>query len=183
MIENQDYNSTEVLNSESEFLSCTFQNCLFTGIDLSGFTFDACHFIGCDFSMCKLHKTVLVNAKFDDCKLLGLDFGKCSKYIFSVAFRKCILNYSVFQKMTLRKTQFIQCVIHEAFFDEADLTQASFDGSDLEGTRFEHCNLTSSDFRNALGFVIFPQLNKLKGARFSYPGVLGLLSDAGIVVE
>lgn len=177
------FNNEPLPENENEFMGCVFKSCVFSGINLSKFSFDDCHFINSDLSMCRMENTVFSKVTFTDCKLQGIDFGKCSKYVFSVTFEKCILNYSVFLKTNLRKTLFHDCVIREAFFAETDLTQASFAGCDLDATNFERCVLSQCDFRTAVNYIIYPSQNKLKNAKFSYPGVLGLLADLGIVVE
>ena len=53
----------------------------------------------------------------------------------------------------------------------------------LEGAIFERTNLESSDFRTATHFTIDPEKNRLKKAKFSKEGVLGLLKNYDIVVE
>ena len=63
-----------------------------------------------------------------------------------------------------------------------DLSQAIFENCDLAGTLFENTILEKTDFRTAYNYSIDPELNKIKKAKFSLPGVLGLLSKYDIEV-
>jgi len=182
MTSNETISGTSILN-DNDFVNCAFKNCSFAGQDLSKFNFESCEFIGCDLTMCKMENTAYSEVVFNDCKLQGVEFGKCSKYVFSVTFEKCVLNYAVFLKNNLKKLRFVHCSIREAFFAECDLTQALFDNCDFEMTSFERCNLSGCDFRTSWNYIIIPSQNKLKKAKFAYPGVLGLLADLDIVVE
>jgi hypothetical protein len=44
-------------------------------------------------------------------------------------------------------------------------------------------NLTGADFRTAYNYSLDPENNKLKNARFSGPGVLGLLDKYDIKID
>ena len=68
-------------------------------------------------------------------------------------------------------------------FTEADLTSSLFDNCELAGARFERTILEKADLRTSRNYSIDPELNKIKKARFSYPGVLGLLSKYEIDID
>lgn len=68
----------------------------------------------------------------------------------------------------------------EADFTLADLGSANFQGSDLRGAVFSRTVLEKTDFRNAQGFRLDPELNRIKGARFDLNGLPGLLGKYGI---
>jgi hypothetical protein len=48
---------------------------------------------------------------------------------------------------------------------------------------FEGTNLEKTDFRSAFNYSLDPEINRMKKARFSLPGVTGLLGKYGIEVE
>ena len=172
------------LNEEStEFNKCTFKSTIFSGQDLTKYEFIDCTFNSCDFSSSRFENLVLTRAKFICCKMIGIDFSKCSRYTFSATFDNCILNYCVFIKNNLKKTLFKKCIIREALFSESDLNYASFPECDLTATVFDKCDLMDCDFRTAENYSLNPSLNKIKNAKFSYPGVLGLLSYFKIIIE
>jgi uncharacterized protein YjbI with pentapeptide repeats len=73
--------------------------------------------------------------------------------------------------------------LQEVDFTESDLSGSSFDNCDLSGALFENTNLEKTDFRSAFNYTINPEINRMKKARFSLPGVAGLLEKYGIVIE
>jgi len=167
----------------TEYKDTIFKNSNFAKGNLGSYEFTDCTFFSCDLSMTRFDNAVFTRVKFVNCKLLGVDFGKCSKFIFSVSFDDCILNYCFFHKNNLKKTLFKKCVIKEASFAEAELNTAIFAECDLTATTFERCNLTECDFRTAQNYNILPSENKIRNAMFSYPGVLGLLNHYHIIIE
>lgn len=179
--EGVDYTGKSLNNRE--FNECTFVRCNFNSVDLSGNQFMDCTFIDCDLSMAKTEQTGLKLCVFKNSKLLGVDFSKCSTFLFAVKFDNCLLDYAVFYKMKIKKTLFDHCSLKEANFAECDLSASRFTECNLEKTVFENTNLTEVDFRTAQNYQIHPELNRIKKAKFSYPGVLGLLMGYGIVIE
>jgi fluoroquinolone resistance protein len=167
----------------SEFENCTFANCQFLHVDLSRVVFLRCVFSGCDLSMAKLPLTVIRDVKFVGCKLLGTHFEHCSKRLFSAEFQDCILRLSSFSKLVLRRTRFQHCALHEADFTDCDLSGSIFDDCDLTRARFLRTNLEKADFRTSFGYSIDPETNRLKKAKFSMAGILGLLDKYDILVE
>ncbi|TKG95905.1 pentapeptide repeat-containing protein [Puteibacter caeruleilacunae] len=166
-----------------EFSDCLFKNCHLSELDLSGYEFTECVFESCDLSMTKFDNTLLAKAKFVDCKLIGVDFSPCIKYMFTVNFESCILNYSHFNKNKLSNTIFQNCLMREASFFDVDFSKASFPMCDLSGAVFENCNLKECDLRSAKNYSINPSNNNIKKAKFSYPDVIGLLNYFEIVIE
>jgi fluoroquinolone resistance protein len=58
-----------------------------------------------------------------------------------------------------------------------------FQQVDLTGAVFNRTILIGADFTTAQHFVLDPDLNMVKKARFSLNGLPGLLAKHGIVVE
>jgi len=166
-----------------DYEGCAFNNCNFASVDLSGLAFSECTFKGCDLSLAKMNKTALRDARFKDSKLLGLRFENCADFLFSVAFNGCNLNLSTFFKKNLKKTRFINCSLKETDFTESDLGGAVFDNCDLARAIFTHANLERADFRSSFNYSIDPEMNRMKKAKFSSAGVVGLLDKYDIEVE
>lgn len=183
MLKKQTFTNYILNQDETDFENCTFQKSNFSKLDLESYEFSDCTFIDCDFSMTKITGVVFSNIKFVDCKIMGVDFSKCSRFTFSVSFEKCILNYCFFLKNSLKKTIFKDCIIKEAAFSECDLSFALFHNCDLLTTVFERNNLECCDFRSAQNYNLNPSDNRIKKAKFSYPGVIGLLSHLNIIIE
>lgn len=87
-----------------------------------------------------------------------------------------------FFNLEMSGTTFSRCEMSECDFGECKLTEADFSGLDLTKCRFQGCDLTKASFVEAVNYVVDPNLNQIKGAKFSYPGVLGLLEGYGVEV-
>ena len=90
---------------------------------------------------------------------------------------------SSFFKLKIKKTKFKDSTLHEVDFTETDLTEAVFDNCDLKRATFEHTNLEKADFRNAFNYSIDLEQNRIKKAKFSKTGIVGLLGKYDIVIE
>jgi len=64
-----------------------------------------------------------------------------------------------------------------------DLTQALFEQCDFAGATFERTVLGKSDLRSSFNYVLDPETDRIKKARFSLAAVAGLLQKYGIEVE
>ena len=53
----------------------------------------------------------------------------------------------------------------------------------LGRTQFSRCDLQKVDFREATDYLIDPTVNRMQGARFSFPDVVALLSGFGLKIE
>jgi len=175
-------NYSEKPLDKGEYESCTFTYCDFANTDLSNILFIECSFINCNLSLVKLTKTAFRDVTFKDCKMLGMLFNNCNDFGFSVQFENCQLNHSSFFKLKLKKTLFKNCSLEEVDFSESDLTESKFDGSQLKEARFEHTNLEKADLRTASSYSIDPEINKIKKAKFSLSGVIGLLDKYDIQI-
>jgi uncharacterized protein YjbI with pentapeptide repeats len=171
------------LSKGGEYEGCVFAACNFSGVDLSRMIFIDCRFEQCDLSMAKLINTSFQDVYFKGCKQLGLRFDECSGKILSFSFEACILNLSAFSGLKLKGTRFKDCLLREVDFGSCDLTQADFSNSDLDRALFQNTILEGADFRTAYNFTIDPEMNRLRKARFSTQGLVGLLGKYQIVVE
>jgi len=167
---------------KKEFVECTFRHCDFSEAHLSTTDFIDCHFIGSNLSMIQVAGTGFKNVDFDNCKMLGVDFQVCSDFLLKLSFKDCQLDFSNFHQMKLAQTQFINCRMESVEFQEADLSRAVFKGSSLMNAQFYNSNLEESDFREAIAYIINPNQNRVKGAKFSLDGVMGLLQQYQIEI-
>ena len=174
---------SEKLLPKSEFVDCVFNNCNFSKADLSQHDFLDCHFKGGNLSLAIMENTGLKNIVFTDCKLTGIDFSRCTNFLFAVKFENSPLDYSSFFQKKMKKTLFTGCSIKDADFTEADLSSAVFKDCDLMNASFINTVLEKTDFRTARNYVFDPEMNKIKKAKFSYPGVTGLLAKYDIEIE
>ena len=78
---------------------------------------------------------------------------------------------------------FKQVSLVEVDFTEADVSESVFDDCNLQGAIFEQSILEKADFRTAYNYIINPQLNSLKGAKFKLYGLPGLLAAHKIIIE
>lgn len=175
-------NSTQKL-APGKYDHCTFTNSNLSKLDLFNFQFIDCVFEHCDLSLANIANTAFREVQFKHCKLLGLHFEDANPILFAVRFDACQLNLSSFYQRALKNTPFKDCSLQEVDFTEADLTNARFDNCDLSGAIFEHTNLEKADFRTAYHYSIHPEVNKIKKAKFSIVGIVGLLEKYDIEVE
>ena len=174
---------TEISLAKGDYENCTFSNCTFSNSDVAAINFVECEFKNCDLSMAKVDNTAFKDVLFDGCKLLGIRFDSCNSFLLSLEFRSCHLNLASFYKLKLKGTVFRSCSLQEVDFVEADLSNAVFDDCDLLNASFEKTNLEKADLRAASGYLLDPELNHIKGAKFSVPAVVGLLSKYDIKID
>lgn len=166
-----------------EYEDCVFTGCIFSVANLSNYIFADSDFIQCDLSNAKLSGCAFRDVKFKDCKMMGLHFDECNTFSLSFSFDTCVLDYSSFYKLKIKKTAFKNCRMTEVDFTETNLREASFDNSELSGAIFMRSNLEMADFRWAINFSINPQENSIRKARFLSTGLAGLLQNHQIVIE
>ncbi|HTE26717.1 pentapeptide repeat-containing protein [Flavitalea sp.] len=168
---------------KGEYENCRFINCNFANMDLSNVQFIECEFTGCNISMTKITGATLNTVKFKESKIIGINFENCNDFLFSVEFENCILNFSSFYKRVMKKTLFKDCTLHEVDFTDTDLSGSSFIKCDFHKAKFENTNLEKADLRSSFNYALDPDINKIRKAKFSIEGVVGLLHKYDIVVE
>ena len=186
LIEDQRFEGTDysvVAPQTGTYENCIFKNCNFAGTNLGGNTFSECQFENCDFSNAIIKNASFRDVMFINCKQIGLRFDECNKMLLSFSFDHCVLNFCSFYKMKLKGTKFKDCELKEADFTEADLTNVNFQNCDFTRAMFDNTILEGSDFRTAYNFIIDPERNRMKKAKFSAAGVTGLLHKYNIVID
>lgn len=169
-------------SKETQFEDCIFKNCDFTEFNFAGCDFINTTFEDCNFSMVKFGYVALDNVHFVGCKMIGADFSTVKEFLFSANFTNCALDYAAFMKRKNRKCRFNNCMLKGADFSEADLTDSIFDSCDLSNAIFMNSILNGVNFATAFNFIIDPERNLLRKAKFSVHGLAGLLTTYGIIV-
>ncbi len=181
------YIASEQFNNQSEltigeYEDCIFTNCNFSDQDFKSFVFCDCEFKNCNLSNVKLNDTAFRDVKFSNCKLMGNQFAECNTFSLSFTFDGCILDFSSFYKLKIKKTIFKNCRLLQTDFAEADLSNSKFIDCDLSGSVFENTNLTKSDLSTSFNLSIDPESNSIKNAVFSKQNILGLLVKYNIKI-
>lgn len=166
-----------------EYENCSFNECDFSNVDLANCIFNSCKFKDCNLTNVKLKNTSFTDHLFVNCKLLGLHFDDCKEFGFSANFENCNLNLSSFFKRKIKTTKFKNCSLHEVDFAEADLTSCMFDNCDFRLATFENTIMEKADFRTSINYRINPATNRVKKAKFSLHGAIGLLAQYDIEIE
>jgi len=172
-----------IAGKKCTFENCRFVNCDLSYADLSALVFISCAFEGCNLSVVRLSGTGLQDITFKDCKLSGADFSKSLDFLFEVNFDTCILDNAIFYKKKNKGTKFKDCSMIETDFTEADLTDALFQNCNLNRAFFDRTILKNADLRTSYNFIIDPDNNNIKKARFSVHGLPGLLAKYDIRIE
>jgi uncharacterized protein YjbI with pentapeptide repeats len=176
-------NAEAITGHKRTYENCKFINCDFSYADFAGLVFIDCQFEGCNLSLIKLSDAGLQNIMFKDCKLSGADFSKSRDFLFEVSFNNSILDNAIFYKKKNKGAKFTDCSMVETDFTEADLTDAQFINCNLNRAFFNRTTLKNADLRTSYNFIIDPDSNILKKARFSVHGLPGLLAKYDIRIE
>lgn len=171
----------------AEFRECRFVRCCFSESVFRACVFDECVFVECDLSLVKLPHSVFSSTRFEDSKIIGVNWTEARwprlRLLVPVQFEKCVINHSTFLGLSLSGVRFTECTAKDVDFRETDLSKADFSGTDLTGAQFGSTNLTDANLESALNYRIVPAENTLKGARFSLPEAISLLSGLDIEIS
>lgn len=176
-------NYTEENLKKGDYEYCTFINCKFIKSDFSDINFVECTFENCDLSNAKVANTTFKGVRFKGCKLQGIRFDECNNFLLSIEMDACQANFSVFTKLPLMKMRFADSSFRESDFSGADLSDTTITNCDLFGAVFENTIFERTDLRLSYNYVIDPETNRLKKAKFSHDGILGLLQKYDIIVQ
>jgi len=166
-----------------DYEKCIFQSCDLSNAVLTDQKFFDCRFIDCNLSLARLDKTLFRDVQFKQCKMLGLLFEKCNEHGLTVAFDSCNLTHSSFYGRKIKNSRFSECQLIEVDFSGCDLSGSTIYKCDLASARFENTVLDKADLRQSYNFVIDPEMNRLKGARFSLTELAGLLQKYQIRID
>ena len=164
-----------------EFEHCEFISCRFG--DLSHLNFRDCTFKNCNLSNLQTMQSIFQNCEFNACKVLGINFSQAKDFAFEVQFENCDLDSASFDKKKLNKSSFKNSKLHGVNFTQADLSKCTFLNCDFYEALFAGTDLSGTDLSACINFIIDPELNKIKRARFSLQSLPGLLQRYEISVE
>jgi uncharacterized protein YjbI with pentapeptide repeats len=85
------------------------------------------------------------------------------------------LDYTSFHGVQLSDAVFESSRLIDADLTEADLNGCVFKDCDLKGAQFERTNCEGTDFSTSVNILLDPEINRLKGAKFSLGSLPGLL--------
>lgn len=171
-----------ITGKQTTYENCRFISCDFSYADFSGQVFIDCQFEGCNLSLVKLSDAGLQDIRFKDCKLSGADFSKSRDFLFGANFESCILDNAIFYKKKNKGAKFLDCSMVETDFTEADLTDVTFDNCNLNRAFFDRTVLKNANLSTSYNFIIDPDNNEIKRAKFSVQGLPGLLAKYGIKI-
>jgi fluoroquinolone resistance protein len=164
-----------------------FEECQFQGIDFSNYDLKSIAFLDCTFTSCNmanqpLHNASMRNIVFKGCKLMGVNW--CSlKRLEDPQYYECKMDFSSFQSLKLKRAIFKNCSAVEVDFSEADLSLCDFSETNFAGANFDRANLSGADFRTSRDYFFDLRTAKIKGAQFSFPQVVNLITALGAKVE
>lgn len=166
-----------------DFERCTFTDCDFTQCDYLAVAFIDCMFINCNFTEAKINYVSLRDVLFTGCNFTNVNFAMVDTLLFKFEFKGCILDYAKFYSLKMRSTLFTDCSLIAVDFMNSDLTGVTFDNCDLHKSVFIDTIANKTDFTTSYNFIIDPEKNKLKKAKFSQTGLKGLLVKYDILVK
>ncbi len=178
LIEKTDFSTTRLA---AEYESVEFRSCNFA--DISGVNFTDCQFTACNMSNASLAKCKMQDIRFADCKLIGINFYETHDFGFAVYFENCLLDFASFDHKKMNQSSFTGCRLHGVNFTQTDLSKATMANCDFLDAVFANTNLSSVDFTTNRNFIIDPQLNLVKKAKFSSTALAGLLTRFDLIIE
>jgi fluoroquinolone resistance protein len=164
------------------FENCRFLNCDLSAANLAGKVFIDCRFEDCNLSLADVANAGFQNISFKHSKLSGVNFAKSRDFLFETHFENCILDNAIFFRKKNKKANFKDCSMVETDLTEADFTDAKFDNCNLNRAFFDRTILKNADLTTSYNFVINPDNNDIKKAKFSVQGLPGLLSKYDIQI-
>jgi len=166
-----------------QFEYCKFMSCDLASADLTNILFIECIFEDCNLSLANMSGTGLQNIRFKNCKLNGVNFSRGLDFLMEMHFEGCVLDKAVFYKKKNKKAVFKDCSMIETDLAEADLSDCKFDNCNMERASFDQTRLKNADLSTSYNFIIDPDNNDIKKAKFSVHGLAGLLAKYDISIN
>ena len=169
--------------AKTSYEHCFFNGCDLTGAKLNNYVFIDCTFTSCNLSNAKVEQTGFRSVQFIESKLTGIDFSLINDMVIDMSFDHCILEYTSFLSLHMKKTTFNECALKSAVFENTDLSGSKFIGCDLERALFLNTNLEKADLASSYNIALDPERNRLKKAIFSLGSCPGLLLKYDLIVQ
>ena len=167
--------------SHKEFVDCRFTNVKLQTSRWKRAVLEDCVFEGCDLTRIVPAQLGLRGVKYQRCKMLGIDWSGLGEFPV-VSFVECNLSYCSFLSISAQKTVFKDCVMVEATFADADFSKAVFASCQLAGARFQKCNLEQANFAGSRDLLLDPTGNRVKGASIPLESALLLAASFGFKI-
>lgn len=178
-----DSNLNEIeFNADSDFEDCEFRGIDFTKLSLKSVSFLNCKFVGCNLANQNFTNASVRDCIFESCNLIGINWCVLRRFE-TPQFLDSKINLSAFQSLKLKRTVIKNCAALDVDFSGADLSSADFSGTNLTGSNFDSANLSDADFRSSTNYLFDIRKAKIKGAKFSLPHVLSLMTVLGAEIE
>lgn len=165
-----------------EFAECQFEGIRFSHLQIKPSSFRNCTFTNCNLTEMEMLSSTMRNIDFAGCNLMGVNWAALNRFE-DCRFRECKLDYACFQGLQLKRTPFLDSSLKETDFSECQLSEANFSGSILTGANFNKANLSNANLKRSKEYFIDPAFTKIKGAQFSLPEAIILLTALGAKVE
>jgi fluoroquinolone resistance protein len=164
-----------------EFYRCTFRGAKLQQSRWTRSLLEDCTFDTCDLSGALPNQLALRKVAFRQCKLIGIDWSKLGNYP-DVSFAECNLRYASFGELDLQKTLFAQCAMQECSFIRTNLGHAVFEACELNDARFDGCDLRAASFAQSVGVLVDPGKNKVQGMKMPLASAALLAASFGIKI-
>lgn len=179
-----DFSMQEVVRQQYE--QCIFVKCKFTETQFIDSKFYDCEFKSCDLSLIKVGGCEFSNTLIEDSKAVGINWAELRlpmiRVYCPVEFIRCNINFSNFLGLDLREIQIVECQARDVNFNEANLSKSKLTDTDFTNSSFNKTNLSEADFTHAINYYIDLFHNQIKGAKFSFPEAITLLSSLDIEI-
>ena len=161
------------------FEACTFENCHLVETDFKNCQFVECEFVHCNLSNAKIRNCTFNEVVFDNCKLIGINWTEIKWPLVQLnspfKFYNANLDDCSFFQLEISELTLQACSAKRVDFRESNLSHSLLIETNFEGALFQATNLESSDFSEAVNYVIDPTQNKIRKAKFTLPDAMNLL--------
>jgi uncharacterized protein YjbI with pentapeptide repeats len=122
---------------------CVFEQCVLTGVSLSGSRHEGTAFLSCRFD-----RATLFDVAWEDCKLTGSQFPGAT--LRPMTATGCDWSYASLRGVDLSGVDLSGQRLTEADLTDADLRGADLSGADLRHARLQGATLRGADLRGAV---------------------------------
>ncbi len=166
------------------FDECTFNECNFDYTSFKHCKFKHCRFINCKLNFIELKSSYFLNTYFEKCDIVGVNWAYAEISLHqNLKFLSCNISKSSFLGLKLSAMSIIECIARETDFRNCDLSKSILTGCDFQNALFSSTDLTSADLNYSSNYYISVFDNKIKGAKFSLPEAISLLTCMGIIID
>ena len=182
----QNISISDLCIENTVFEECRFEHCILENTTLRNCQFSSCVFTDCKITNPTITHTVMTLSEFIRCHLVGIDWASLLDGGFLIPIERlkaCKLKYNNFLEINFTRFDFSDNFIDSSMFANCNLVQSNFTNCGFNGSEFFHCDLSKADFRDATDYIIDIETCQLSGAHFSFPEVVNLLKNTGIIID